>query len=167
MAASWAGVCGDDGSSGCVGEEDWGLGAGETVSLIASTAACSGEGGSCGEDGEETELGAGGGEEWSGVQTVVDSNSCGVLGRERVYAWFGGTAGVGLGGDQVGGGGECGGGERCRSSSLSTPLSSSTSQRLFAAFLVRFAGGGEGAGGVSGGDGWGGGCSAGGGSGWI
>jgi hypothetical protein len=110
VAAHWAGVCGDDGSSGCVGEEDWGLGAGEAVALIALTAACSGEGVSCGEDGEEMELGAGGGEEWSGVQTVVDSNSCGELGRERVYAWFGGTAGVGLGGDQVVGGGECGGG---------------------------------------------------------
>jgi hypothetical protein len=54
---------------------------------------------------------------------------------------------------QVRGGGECGGGERCRLSSLATPLSSSTSQHLFAAFLVRFAGGGEGASGVSGGDG--------------
>jgi hypothetical protein len=60
--------------------------------------------------GEETELGAGGGEEWSGVQTVVDGNSCGELGREWVYAGVVGAAGVGLGGDQVGGGGECGGG---------------------------------------------------------
>jgi hypothetical protein len=54
--------------SGDVGEEDWGLGAGENVALTASsTAACGGEGGSGGEDGEETGLGAGAGEEWSGV----------------------------------------------------------------------------------------------------
>ncbi len=130
-----------------VGEEDWGLGAGEAVALIASTAACGGEGSSGGEDGEETELGAGGGEEWSGVQTVIDCNSCGELGRGRVYAGVVGAAGVRLGGDQLGGGGECGGGERCRSLSLLTPLSSSASQCLFVAFLVRFAGGGEGAGG--------------------
>ncbi len=45
-----------------------GLGAGEEVALTASsTAACGGEGGSGGEDGEEMELGAGAGEEWSGV----------------------------------------------------------------------------------------------------
>jgi hypothetical protein len=58
-------------------------------------------------------------------------------------------------------------GDRRRLSSSPTPLSSSTSQRLFAAFLVRFAGGGKGAGKVSGGDGDGGGGSAGGGSGRI
>jgi hypothetical protein len=52
-------------------------------------------------------------------------------------------------------------------SSIPAPLSNSTSQRLFAAFLVRFAGGGEGVGGDSGGSGWGGGGSAGGGSGRI
>jgi hypothetical protein len=60
--------------------------------------------------------------------------------------------------------------ERRRSLSTPTPLSNSsnsTSQRLFAAFLVRFAGGGKGAGGVSGGNGRGGGSSAGGGSGRI
>ncbi len=78
--------------------------------LIALTATCGGEGGSGGEDGEETELGAGGGEEWSGVQAVVDGNSCGELGRERVYDGVVGAAGVGLGGVHVGGGGECGGG---------------------------------------------------------
>jgi hypothetical protein len=69
-----------------VGEEDWGLGAGEAVALIASTAACGGEGGSGGEDGEETEVGAGGGEERSGVQGIVDRNSCGELDKERVYS---------------------------------------------------------------------------------
>jgi hypothetical protein len=97
-----------------VGEEDWGLGAGEAVALTASSAACGGEGGSGGddgsggEDGEEMELGAGGGEERSGVQGVVDGDSCGELGKGRVHA------GVGLGGDHVhvGGGGECRGGER-------------------------------------------------------
>jgi hypothetical protein len=56
------------------------------------------------------ELGAGGGEEWSGVQAVVDGNSCGEQGRERVYAGVVSAAGVELGGDHVGGGGECGGG---------------------------------------------------------
>jgi hypothetical protein len=78
-------------------------------------------------------------------------------------------AGVGLGGDgdQVGRGGECGGGERRSTSSIPTPLSNSTSQRIFAAFLVSFAGGGEGVGGDSGASGWGGGGSAGGGSGRI
>jgi hypothetical protein len=43
----------------------------------------------------------------------------------------------------------CGGGERHSTSSIPTPLSNSTSQRLFAAFLVRFAGGGEGVGRVA------------------
>jgi hypothetical protein len=70
--------------------------------------------GSGGEDGEETELGAGGGEERSGVQGVVDGDSCGELGKGRVHAGVVAGAGVGLGGDHVhvGGGGECGGGER-------------------------------------------------------
>jgi hypothetical protein len=47
------------------------------------------------EDGEEAELGAGGGEEMSGVQGVFDGNSCGELGKERVYAGVVGAAGVG------------------------------------------------------------------------
>ncbi len=89
-----------------------GLGAGEAVALVASPAACGGEGGSGAEDGEETELGAGGGEERSGVQGIVTGNSCGELGKERVYAGVIGAAGVRLGGDHVGGGGESGGGER-------------------------------------------------------
>ncbi len=97
-----------------VGEEDSGLGAGEAVAITASSAVCGGEGGSeddgsGGVDGEEMELGAGGGEERSGVQGVVDGDSCGELGKEHVHA---GVVGVGLGGDHVGGGGECGGGER-------------------------------------------------------
>jgi hypothetical protein len=95
-----------------VGGEDWGLGAGETVAFIASTAACGGEGGSGGEDREETELGAGGGEERSGVQGVIEGNSCGELGKEWVYVGVVGDAGVGLGGNHVGGGGDSGGGER-------------------------------------------------------
>jgi hypothetical protein len=66
----YEGRCTDQGGGVDVGEEDWGLGAGENVALTASTAACGGEGGSGGEDGEETVLGAGAGEEWSGVQKV-------------------------------------------------------------------------------------------------
>jgi hypothetical protein len=46
------------------------------------------------------------------VQGVVDGDSCGELGKERVYAGVVAAAGVGLGGDHVGGGGECRGGER-------------------------------------------------------
>ncbi len=45
------------------------------------------------------------------MQAVVNGNSCGELGRERVYAGVVWAAGVGLRGDHVGGGGECGGGE--------------------------------------------------------
>ncbi len=82
----------------------------------------------------------------------------------RGMHWGGEAVVVRLGSDRIGGG-VCGGGDRHRSSSSPTPLSSSTSQRLFVAFLVRFAGGGEGAGEVSCGDGGGG--SAGGGSGRI
>jgi hypothetical protein len=65
----YEGRCTDQGGGvGGVGEEDWGLGAGEYVALTASsTAACGGDSGSGGEDGEETGLGAGAGEEWSGV----------------------------------------------------------------------------------------------------
>jgi hypothetical protein len=43
-------------------------------------------------------------------------------------------------------------GERHRSSSTPTPLSSSASQHLLAAFLMCFAGGGEGVGGDLGGE---------------
>ncbi len=137
--------------------------------FFASTAACGSESGSIGLGGEETELRAGAGEEWSGVQKVRVGGRCGVTGRERVCTWVGEAAGVGLGGDRVEKGGECGGGERRRSSSPPTPLSNSTLHSLFAAFLVRFVGRGKGAGSVSGGDGWGGGVSAGGvsgGDGW-
>jgi hypothetical protein len=49
-----------------------------------------------------------------------------------------------------------GGGETQKSSSTPTPLSSSISHRLLAAFLVRFAGGGEGVGCGSTGEGSGG-----------
>ncbi len=63
----YEGRCTDQGG-GAGGEEEWGLGAGGNVALTASsTAACGGEGSSGGEDGEETELGAGAGEERSGV----------------------------------------------------------------------------------------------------
>ncbi len=94
------------------GEEDWVLGAGGAGAIIASTAGCGGVGGSVGGDGEVTGLGAGGGEEGSGVQEVVDVSSCGELGKERVHAGVVGAVGVGLGGDHEGGGEECRGGER-------------------------------------------------------
>ncbi len=102
-------VCGGGGGSG---EEDSVLGAGEAVAVTASSAVCGSEGGSGEVDGEEMGLGAGGGEEGSGVQGGVDGDSCGELGKEHVHAWVVADAGVGLGGDHVGGGGECGGGER-------------------------------------------------------
>ncbi len=166
-AASWAAVRWGAGGSGGVGEEEMGLGAREVGAFFALTAICGGKGGSSGEGGNEMELGAGAGEEWSGVQKVGVGGCCGVTSREGECTGVGEAAVVRLGGDQVGRGGVCGWGYRRRSSSSPTPLSSFTSQRLFAAFLVRFAGGGEGAGEVSGGDGLGQGGSAGGGSGWI
>jgi hypothetical protein len=148
-----------------VGEEKMGLGAGEVGAKFALTAICGGKNGSSGEGGEETELGAGAGEEWSGVQRFGVGGRCGVSGKEGKSTGVSESAVVGLSSDRIGGGGVCGGGDRCRSSSPPTPLSSSTSQRLFAAFLVRFAGGGEGGGEVSCGDGGGG--LAGGGSGRV
>jgi hypothetical protein len=111
---------------------------------FASPAICGGESGSSGEGGDETELGAGAGEEWSGVQKFSVGGRCEVSGKEGEC--------TGVGGDGIGGG-VCGGGDRRSSSSSPTPLSSSTLQRLFAAFLVRFADRGEGAGEVSCGDG--------------
>jgi hypothetical protein len=94
-------VCGGGGGSG---EEDSVLGAGEAVAITASSAVCGGEGGSGEVDGEEMGLGAGGGEEGSGVQGGVDGDSCGELGKEHVYVGVGvvADAGVGLGGDRVG-----------------------------------------------------------------
>jgi hypothetical protein len=108
ITASSAVCCGGGGS----GEEDSVLGAGEAVAITASSAVCGGEGGSGEVDGEEMGLGAGGGEEGSGVQGGVDGDSCGELSKEHVHAGVVADAGVGLGGDHVGGGGECGGGER-------------------------------------------------------
>jgi hypothetical protein len=64
-------------------------------------------------------------------------------------------------------GGVLRGGDRHKSSSTPTPLSSSASQRLLAAFLMRFAGGGEGVGRGSGGESLGGGDSGGGGLGLV
>jgi hypothetical protein len=49
--------------------------------------------------GEDRELGAGAGEEWSGVQTVGDGGRCGEIGRERVCTGVGEAAGVGVGGN--------------------------------------------------------------------
>jgi hypothetical protein len=145
-----------------VGGEEMRLGAKEAVTFFASAAICGSKDGSRGAGGDETGLGAGDGEEWSGVKNVGVGGRCGKTGRERVCTGVGKDAGVGLGGggNRVGNGGEGNGGEyrggeRCRSSSSPMPLSNSTSQRLFAAFLVCLAGRGEGEGAVwdSGGDG--------------
>jgi hypothetical protein len=75
------------------------------------------------------------GEGGSGVTRIGedgpgDNNEGGVLG----------------GGNVVGERGDPWGGERRRVSHSPPPLNSSASQRLFTAFLVRFAGGGEGIG---------------------
>jgi hypothetical protein len=51
-----------------VGEEKMGLGAREFGAKFALTAICGGENGSSGEGGDETELGAGAKEEWSGAE---------------------------------------------------------------------------------------------------
>jgi hypothetical protein len=112
-----------------------GLGAGEVGTLFALTPICSGEDGSSGEGGNETGLGAGAGVEWSGVQKVGVGGRCGVTGKEGECTGVGEAAVVGLGSNRI--------------TPSPMPLSSSTSQRLFAAFLIRFAGGGEGAGMVS------------------
>jgi hypothetical protein len=74
--------------------------------------------------------------------------------------------GGGDGGDRAGGGVRRRGGTY-RSSSAPTPLRSSTSHRLLTAFLVRFAGGGDGAGGDIGGECSGAGGEGGGGSGRV
>jgi hypothetical protein len=67
VAVSWAAVRWGAGGSGEVVEEEMGLGAGVVGAKFASTAFYSGENGSSGEGSDETELGAGAGEEWSGV----------------------------------------------------------------------------------------------------
>ncbi len=146
-------VRGGVGGSGGVGEEDSALGAKGFGAFFASNAACGGVAKWGG--GEDTELGAGTEEEWSGVPTIGNGDGvrCGEVGRESVGDGVGKAAAVGHGGDRGKRGGESGGGEGQCSSSLLTPLSNSTSHRLFAAFLVRFVGGGEGAGGDTGGDG--------------
>jgi hypothetical protein len=120
-ALSWAAVRRVAGGSGGVGEEKMGLGAGEVGAKFASTALCGGENGSSGEGGDETELGAGAGDEWSGVQRFGIGGRCGVSSKEGASTGDGESAVVGLGSDQIGGGGECGGGDRCRSSSSPTP----------------------------------------------
>ncbi len=106
--------------------------------------------GSGGVGGEEMALGAGAGAEWSGVPTGCIVGSCGGSARKCANSVTGDAVGVGVGlggGGERAGGGVRGGGETQTSSSTPSPLSSSTSHRLFTAFLVRFAGGGEGVGG--------------------
>jgi hypothetical protein len=100
---------------------------------FASPAICGGESGSSGEGGDETELGAGAGEEWSGVQKFSVGGRCEVSGKEGECTGVGEAAIVGLGSDRIGGG-VSGGGDRPRSSSSPTPLSSSTSQRFLPLF---------------------------------
>jgi hypothetical protein len=104
---------------------------------------------SSGIGGEEMVVGAGAGEGWSGVPHVGVGGRCGEPCDRGVCSGVSEDAGVGVGGsgNRAGRGGVHSGGERHRSSSSNTSLNSSTSQRLFAAFLVLFAGGGEGAGG--------------------
>jgi hypothetical protein len=77
-------------------ERRWGS---EVVAFFASTALCGGEDGSSGAGSEETGLGAGAGEEWSGVQKVGVGGRCGDTGSERSWAGVGEDVGVGLGGD--------------------------------------------------------------------
>ncbi len=112
---SWAPVRGGADRLVGVGGEEMGLGAGEAIAFFASTAICGSEDGSRGANGDKTELGAGAGEEWSGVQNVGVDDRCGETGRERLCTGVGEDAGVKLsgGGDRVGRGGKCRGGE-CR-----------------------------------------------------
>jgi hypothetical protein len=139
-----------------------GLGAREVVVFFASPAICGSEDGSSGASGEEMGRLVGGANgrcwwsPWGYRQCEImgwGRRGCRLRARwRRRQSWKGGA---------------CRGGERRSTSSIPTPLSNSTLQRLFVAFLVRFASGGEGVGKDSGGSDWGGGSSAGGGSGWI
>jgi hypothetical protein len=76
-----------------------GLGAEEVGPIFASTAICGGENGSSGEGGNETELRAGAGEEWSGVQKSSVGGRCGVSGKEGECTGVGEATVVGLGSD--------------------------------------------------------------------
>jgi hypothetical protein len=104
---------------------------------------------------QEMIAGAEAGEEQSGVPHVSEGRRCGECDRGEVCSGVGEEVGIGVGssGYRAGRGGVQRGGERHRSSSSSKPLNSSTSHRLFAAFLMCFASGGEGASGDSGGEG--------------
>jgi hypothetical protein len=76
-----------------------GLGAGVVVAIFASTAICGGENGSREEGGDETELRAGAGEEWLGVQKFSVCGRCGVSGKEGECTGVSEAAVVGLGSD--------------------------------------------------------------------
>jgi hypothetical protein len=78
-----------------------GFGAGEVGAIFALTAICGGENGSSGEGGDETGLGAGAGEEWSGVQKFGVGGRCGVSGKEGECTGVGKAAVVGLGSDRI------------------------------------------------------------------
>ncbi len=88
------------------------LGADDDVALIAGAAVGGGKGGSSDVDGEEMVLGAGVGEEWSGVPYVGFGGRCGESGRESTCSGVGKDASIGLGGsgDRAGRGGVCCGG---------------------------------------------------------
>ncbi len=124
-----------------------GAGAGE-VGVVVARAANGGEQNGPGEvDGVEMVLGAGAGAERSGVTAGSIAGKGGGSAKLSDCSEDGECVGVGLGGGgERAGGGVRGGGETQKSSSTPMPLSSSISHRLLTAFLVRFAGGGEGVG---------------------
>jgi hypothetical protein len=143
-----------------------GAGAGE-VGVIVARAANGGEEDGPGEvDGVEMVLGARAEAERSGVTAGSIAGKEGGSEKLSDCAVAGEGVGVGLGGGGERAGGDVrGGGETQKSSSTPTPLSSSISHRLLAAFLVLFAGGGEGVGCGSTGEGSGAGGTGGGSSG--
>jgi hypothetical protein len=82
-----------------------GLGAGEVRAIFASTVICGSENSLSGEGGDETELGAGAGEEWLGVLKFGVGGCCGVSGKEEACTGVSEAAVVGFSSDQIGGGG--------------------------------------------------------------
>jgi hypothetical protein len=99
----------------------------------------------------ERSVGAAVGEGSSGVAQIGTVRPCSNGSNGGGVRDIGSVMGGGWG-NRAGGGGEPWGGERRRVSSSPSYLNSSASQHLFTAFLVRFAGGGEGIGEKCGGD---------------
>jgi hypothetical protein len=108
----------------------------------------------------ERSVGAAVGEGSFGVAQIGVDGSCSKGDNDGGVRDIGGVMGDGWG-DGAGAGGEPWRGERRRVSSSLSYLNSSASQRLFTAFLVHFAGSGEGIGEKHGSDDSGGGCSGG------